>query len=158
MQSRPATPDDLDEILRLARVMFTALGIMDDGEWQAPARARCAQGLADGTVVAFVVDDPGRTRGLVASAAASVQPRLPTPLNHDGRTAYVQWVATDPEWRHNGLGRAVMESLVGWASRERITYLDLHASPDGDPLYRSMGFAPSPNPELRLRIDARRGQ
>lgn len=152
MEPRPATAADVDEVLRLARVMFAALGIPDTGGWLGPARARYLDGLDDGSVAAFVVDHPDRRGGLVTSAVATVQRRLPTPLNHDGRTTYVQWVATDPEWRGRGLAGAVMTQLVGWARTERITYVDLHASSDGESLYRSMGFAENANPELRLRV------
>jgi GNAT superfamily N-acetyltransferase len=87
LQLRPATPSDIDELLRLATLMFTAVG-----------------------------------------------------------------VATDETYRRRGAARTIMDALVRWARERNIAFVDLHASPDGDTLYRSMGFVANRNPELRLRL------
>jgi GNAT superfamily N-acetyltransferase len=120
-----------------------------DDRWLAAAAERLAIGFRDDTIAAFVVDHPEAERHCVSAAAVSIQQRLPTPPNPGGRTAYVQWVATDVEFRRRGLGRAVMESVVTWCSARGVGSVDLHASRDGDPLYRDLGFVPSRNPELR---------
>ncbi len=153
MEARRAGDDDTDEVLRLARVMFDALAITgDDPAWEPRARARLRAGIADGTVAAFVVDRPDAHGVLVASAAVSIQQRLPTPRIPDGRAAYVQWVATDAAWRRQGLARRVMVALVAWVRDQGVRIVDLHASADGEPLYRDLGFAPSLHPELRLHL------
>ena len=46
-----------------------------------------------------------------------------------------------------------MNAIVQWAREREIAFVDLHASRDGEPLYRSMGFTENGNPELRLRLD-----
>ncbi len=147
-----ARPDDTAEVIRLARVMFDALGI-EGGNlmWQEQADLRFRRGLADGTVAAFVVDAPDAPGSLVASAAVSITHRLPTPRG-DGRTAYVQWVATEPGWRRKGLARRVMVALIEWVRAEGVGVVDLHASPGGIALYTELGFAPSVHPELRLGL------
>jgi GNAT superfamily N-acetyltransferase len=66
----------------------------------------------------------------------------------------VQYVCTEAAWRGRGLGRAVMDALVGWCRVNDVLLVELHASPDGLPLYRSMGFDDNPNPALRLRLSA----
>jgi GNAT superfamily N-acetyltransferase len=149
---RTAGPDDTAEVIRLAQVMFDALGI-EGGNlmWPEQADLRFRRGLADGTVAAFVVDAPDVPGTLIASAAVSITHRLPTPRGN-GRTAYVQWVATDPGWRRQGLARRLMEALIEWVRGQGVGIVDLHASPEGIPLYTELGFAPSVNPELRLGL------
>jgi GNAT superfamily N-acetyltransferase len=152
VEARHAGPEDAAEVIRLAQVMFDSLGIVGDNVgWREQADARFRQGLADGTVAAFVVDAPGARDRIVASGAVSITQRLPTPMG-DGRVAYVQWVATEPEWRRKGLARMVMLEIARWAREQGAGMVDLHASPDGAALYAELGYAPSLNPELRLRL------
>ena len=152
MEARLAKPDDAAEVLRLAQVMFDALGIIGDNVgWREQADARFRQGLQEGTVAVVVVDDPEDPGTLVASGAVSITQRLPTPMG-DGRVAYVQWVATEPEWRRRGLARMVMIEIARWAREQGAGMVDLHASAQGAPLYAELGYAPSPHPELRLRV------
>lgn len=101
-------------------------------------------------VQAVVVDDPGSDR-LIASAAVVVAKRLPTPNNPDGRVGYVQWVATDSDMRRRGLARTVMGMLLGWCTDQGVSIVELHATPDGEPLYRSMGFGQEGGVPLRRR-------
>jgi GNAT superfamily N-acetyltransferase len=150
VEPRPATPDDTDELVRLRQVMFDALTEthVTAGGWEPFAAEVLRTGLADGSVVAFVVDGPD---GLVAAGVGTVAQRLPGPGNHSGRYGFVQSMATDPAWRRRGLGRAVFASLVDWFRAEGVTAVDLHASPDGEALYRSFGFREGPNVELSWR-------
>ena len=150
MEPRIATIGDADELIRLAAVMFAAVGVDGpDDRWRATAGERLAAGFAVDSVAAFVVDHPGAENRCVSAAAVSIQQRLPTPPNPDGHTAYVQWVATDADFRRRGLARAVMQSVVAWCATRGVGSVDLHASPDGEPLYRELGFVTSRNPELR---------
>jgi ribosomal protein S18 acetylase RimI-like enzyme len=73
-------------------------------------------------------------------------------MNVDGRTAYVQWVATDDEFRGRGCARAVMTTLLDWLDAHDVTAVELHATPMGEPLYRSLGFwEGAGSPPLRRR-------
>ena len=98
---RRATADDAPELMRLGAQMFFEMGLPDTetGAWRAAAEERTATGLADGSVAAFVVDDPDRVGRLVASVAVTVAHRLPTPRNPSGTSAYVQYVCAEPGHR-----------------------------------------------------------
>ncbi len=113
MEARRATLADTDELIRLAKVMLEAVGLgSEDTAWEIEARNRLDSGFADESVAAFVVDHPSMGGRCVASAAVGLQPQLPIPGNPGGIVAYVQWVATDPEFRRHGCGRVVMQSVI----------------------------------------------
>ena len=148
--TRPATIDDAEEIVRLARVMFESMAATGAAapEWQTAGVAAVRERLGDDLGV-FVVDHPAGDGRLIASAAATIARRLPTPYNPGALAGYVQWVATDPAHRRQGHGRAVMEALLEWLVDRGVRAVELHATADGEPLYRSLGFAPASNPHLR---------
>jgi GNAT superfamily N-acetyltransferase len=138
--ARLATAADAEEMVRLACVMFVAMGLPEpDAEWRTGARAHVAGRVGDDAIGA-VVDHPTLPGRLVASGAATVSTRLPTPMNGNGRSAYVQWVATDEEFRGRGFARAVMTTLLDWLDEHGVAAVELHATPMGEPLYRSLGF------------------
>ena len=62
-------------------------------------------------------------------------PAPPVPLVVD------QWVATEPDWRRRGLARAVMSELLAWYAQRNVTSIELHATVEAEPLYRSLGFS-----------------
>jgi GNAT superfamily N-acetyltransferase len=154
MQSdvRRATTADIDELIRLRQVMFDALaGVMDvSGGWEAPCARFLRNGIIDGTLAAFVIDAPDG-EGLASCGVATVAARLPGPGNLSGRYGYVQSMATDQRWRRQGHARRVFAALLDWFELERVDAIDLHATVDGEALYRSFGFREGESIELRWR-------
>jgi GNAT superfamily N-acetyltransferase len=137
--ARPATTDDVDEVVRLAGVMYASMGHdVTDPAWIAAAHDAFATRLGDDLGV-FVVDAPARP-GLAASGAGTISARLPAPNNVSARTGYIQWIATDEDARRKGHGRAVMQALLDWFDERGVPVLELHATADGEPLYRELGF------------------
>jgi GNAT superfamily N-acetyltransferase len=149
--ARFATANDTAEVVRLACVMFTSMGMDEPGDdWKAVAAEHFARRVDDNTFAA-VVDHPMQAGKLIASGAATVNTVLPTPINPTGTYCYVQWVATDDTFRRRGYARAVMQTLL-----ERLDTFGgevaLHATSVGEPLYRSLGFwEGSGPPHLRRR-------
>lgn len=141
---RPATPDDVDEVVRLAGVMYRSLGAAPQalpadrwdrwlGEAADAVRRRLGRDLA-----VFVCDR--REGGLAACGAGTVSARLPHPWHPEARVGYVQWMSTDPDRRRQGHGRAILRALVAWFAAQGIDTVELHATAAGAPLYRSEGF------------------
>jgi GNAT superfamily N-acetyltransferase len=150
MTPRVATPDDAREVVRLAAVMYASMGLdVADPEWLRRAeesfRTRLGRDLA-----AFVVDHPDR-EGLAASGAGTISTRLPSPNNLTARVGYIQWVATDSDVRRRGFAREVMEALLDWYDEQRVVVVELHATVDGEPLYRELGFGQEGGVALRRR-------
>ena len=127
-------------MVRLAKLMFESMGVAaDDAEWQLNGKRQVEERLGLDLAV-FVVDHPARPGKLVATAAGTIAARLPVPTNPGGRVGYVQWVATEPSFRLQGLGRMVMEALLAWFDDSLVPNVELHATSHGAPLYRALGF------------------
>jgi GNAT superfamily N-acetyltransferase len=119
--------------------MYLSLGLDPAPEWRDAAEEHLISRLGDDLQVA-VVDRPAGNR-LAASGSAVLMPRLPSPWNVSGRVGYIQWVATDPDMRRRGLGTAVMRLLLDWCVDHGAPSVELHATPDGEPVYRALGFS-----------------
>jgi GNAT superfamily N-acetyltransferase len=152
-RARRATTDDIDELIRLASVMLAAMGHDPSPEdWQQAVRELLPGEFDAETKAAFVVDHPDGGGRLIASAAGSITQWFPTVFNADGRYGYVQWVATDPEFRRRGHSREVMVALLDWFRAQHVAIVDLRATPEAEALYQSLGFTDVGTPLLRLRV------
>lgn len=150
---RPATPADADEVVRLAALMYAAMGVdADVPGWDRAVHAALHQRLGQDVAV-LVVDAPDGAGELAACGASVTALRLPGPSNLTAAVAYLQWVSTDPRWRRRGLARAVTTALLDDLRSRGVGVVELHATAQGEGLYRSLGFAPGPHPGLRLRLD-----
>ncbi len=152
--ARRATAGDADELVRLRGVMLRSLGGNDPGDdWCESARQilRDLLPAPEPTMAAFVVDRPGGA-GLAACAVGTIEQRLGGPGDPAGRAGYVFSVATDPAHRRRGHSRQCLVALLGWFRAEGVRKVDLRASAEGEPLYRSLGFTRTREPAMRLRI------
>ncbi|QPP10103.1 GNAT family N-acetyltransferase [Streptomyces bathyalis] len=146
--TRMASPDDAPELVRLRRLMFLGMHGRDEpGPWERDAermaRRQLDRELSGGEWLgAFVVDGdrPGPPH-LAACAVGRIEERLPAPRHPAGRFGFVFSVCTDERYRGRGYARATTEALLEWFAERDVTRVDLHASPDAEPLYRSMGFS-----------------
>jgi GNAT superfamily N-acetyltransferase len=150
MKPRLATPSDAPELLRLAAMMYETMGVDVSGrEWRENATKLIAERLGGDEVVVFAIDHPASDGKLVACGGAAIIQRLPGPSTPTGRWGYVQWMATDPEYRRRGLASAVLNAIIEWLEARGIVNIELHATRAGEPLYRAFGFEDPPSPELR---------
>ncbi|MGD0851168.1 GNAT family acetyltransferase [Bradyrhizobium sp.] len=64
-------------------------------------------------------------------------------VGHDGHRGWVYYVAVDPDCRHQGYGRVVMEAAEHWLRRRGIEKLQLMVRPDNGQVqtfYQSLGY------------------
>jgi GNAT superfamily N-acetyltransferase len=148
---RPATAADVAELVRLRRVMLDALGAPGAEPWEDECARFLTASFADGTAGAVVADDPATPGRLVACGVGTVARRLPGPANPDGRYGYIASMVTEEAWRGRGLAGAIVRGLLDWFDGIGVHRVDLHASAQGEPVYRALGFTESAFPELRWR-------
>lgn len=58
-------------------------------------------------------------------------------------------VFVEPTHRGRGLARAVVSAGVAWLDEQGAEVVDLHATPQAETLYRSLGFAEPASAALR---------
>ena len=123
-----------------------------DAPWRSAAVEWFAGQLASpDTFAAYVVDDPAA--GVVAGAAGNVYVHPPGPNDLTTVRGHVYNVSTEPAFRRRGLARACVVALLDWYRDETaVGQVELHATAEGDGLYRALGFADSSYPAQRLRI------
>jgi GNAT superfamily N-acetyltransferase len=158
IEVRRAAPEDADELMRLRVVMMSGLpGATppEPGPWLQVGADILRRQFADPAdrLAAFVVDRA--EGGLAACVVGAIDERLPGPDGRNPFKGYVFNVATDPGYRRRGYSRACMEALLAWYADRDVPIVDLRASPDGEPLYASLGFVRTRDPAMR-RITAAR--
>ncbi|WP_035911492.1 GNAT family N-acetyltransferase [Knoellia sinensis] len=148
---RLATRDDVDALMGLRILMFEAMGTppaaLESPEWRDAARTWFERRISTEDTRILVVEEGGE---VVASGLAEVLATIPAPSMPRGRSGFVSNVATLPHARGRGLARAVMTELVRWLDEETdADRIDLAATTEGAPLYRSLGFDAAAFPTMR---------
>lgn len=148
---RAATEADLPLVLRHRRSMFAAMGHTDESRLDAMEQFSApffAQGLREGTYGGFFAlhtDDR-----VIAGGGVVLLEYQPHPDDPHPRRPFVVNMFTEPEHRHRGLARLLMEEMIGWCRHQGYGSLFLHASHEGRRLYESLGFTATS--EMRLRL------
>ncbi|MFG2648082.1 GNAT family N-acetyltransferase [Streptomyces sp. NPDC048436] len=151
---RQADEDDIAELVRLRALLFENLGgdyfdpAGGDGGWMGALAVLLKDRMTADSLRILVVDGDS---GLAACGIGSVEQRLPGPHLQNGRVGLVIGVVTDPAYRRRGHSRSVMRGLLDWFAEREVARVDLYASPEGEPLYRDLGFVDHPDPALYRR-------
>ena len=106
--------------------------------WEGACRQILIDGLNSGDLLAAVGETKDGT--IVASGIAAVHRWLPSPANPSGLKGYIGSMATDHEWRRRGIGHRIADHLVQALHEQGITEIEVHATEDGEGIYRSLGF------------------
>ncbi|MBX2904937.1 MAG: GNAT family N-acetyltransferase [Taibaiella sp.] len=69
--------------------------------------------------------------------------------NPSGKTAYILNMYTIPGFRRRGISSSVMEKLMEIAQGKGYSFFELHATPDGEPMYKKLGFYKHSEPTYR---------
>lgn len=156
IEARRATLDDVSELVRLRVVLQSAVHgePVPPGPWMDTCAAVLCARLAapEPTMAAFVVERPGDPGHLASCAVGTIEQRLAGPKNPSGLVGHLFSVATDEDMRRRGYSRACVSALLDWYRERDVGKIDLHASVDGEPLYRSLGFIRTPDPAMRLSM------
>lgn len=148
-----ATTEDAEN-LASARVAFLTelLGVQDED---------AAGGLAHELSAYFRKALPAqhylgviaRQNGRLAATGGMVFREQPGSFkNPTGKTAYILNMYTLPEFRRKGISTAIMEQLMDIARSKGYNSFELHATPDGEPVYQKLGFYKHSEPTYRKHL------
>lgn len=107
--------------------------------------------IRSGEVLAWVAEGPDGAPA--ASGALWFQPTLPRPGMPQRTSPYIFTMYTEPEARGRGLATRIVRAMIAVCRAGRFPRVLLHASTQGRPVYRKMGFERTW--EMRFWIDRR---
>lgn len=133
---RPLT--DLDDLLRWrAEVVEHVFGGAPGAELMEANRGYYGRHVAGGSHLAFLALVDGKEAGC---GSLCLSEELPSPDNPSGRCAYLMNIYVRRPFRRHGVAHAVVERLVEEARARGCGKIYLEATPDGRPVYASLGF------------------
>jgi len=107
--------------------------------------------IPSGDFVAWVAELDGKivaTSGMVVWQKPAIYGGV-----ESGRLGYLLNFYTIPEARRKGIATRLLKELIKEARLLGLRYLHLHASKEGEPIYRKAGFVEPHMPELTLRLE-----
>lgn len=149
---RRAKLDDAEIIAHQRRAMFVDIGKADAASldvMDATFLPFVRGGLAEESYLGWLAcAGDGQ---VVAGAGLIVHEWMAGPHDpaHPCR-AYIANVYTEPAYRGRGIARRLVTAAVDWCRAQGLRVIALHASDYGAPLYRSMGFEPTNEMQLKL--------
>ena len=148
---RPATLNDIPELLRHRRGMYEDMGY-DDPEALLAMLSTCkpylAVALTNGTLHGWLAC---AAKQVVAGGIVLVNPWPSHPYDGQCRRATILNMYTDPPFRRQGIARRLMQTMIEWCRLEGFVHVTLHASDKGRPLYETLGFEATNEMRLDLR-------
>lgn len=144
---REATIADLDILTHHRYLMWRDMG--RDPKLLAivetPAREYFLAALPDGSYRGWLAESDGK---IVGGAGIVISPWpgvLGSPL---AKRAMILNMFVERDYRRRGIARALMETMIAWCKAAGFSFVGLHASDEGRPLYEALGFKPTN--EMRL--------
>ncbi|HLM91203.1 MAG TPA: GNAT family N-acetyltransferase [Thermoplasmata archaeon] len=148
---RRAALSDLDLLVEHRLAMWRDIGTRSEDSLRdhAPVYRRWIRALlARGEVEAVIAEVPGRP---VGSGALWWMPAHPRPGLPDPVEPYLMSMYTDPEYRGAGLATDIVLALLDRARQRGAFRALLHASTQGRPVYKRLGFEPTTEMRLLLK-------
>ena len=151
---RKADIDDLYKVLDLRMVFLNDYKDHEDDDEARVLKSNIENYLKDalpgGRFIAYLAYHNGKPIASGGMEIREVAPRYGSISN--GRMGYIMNMYTIPSYRKMGIGSAILELLKNEAREMGISFLHLHASKDGDSIYRKAGFMDHELPELILEL------
>ena len=152
---RRGTLDDVQVLVDLrVRFLNELLNHPENNETRAVRKSLLeyfTEAIPSGDFVAWVAEYGGK---IVATSGMVVwqKPALYGGVE-SGKLGYLLNFYTIPEARGKGIATRLLNELIGEAKSMGLRYVHLHASKDGEPIYRKAGFVEPKMPELKLRLE-----
>jgi ribosomal protein S18 acetylase RimI-like enzyme len=137
-----ASTEHIENIIELRMLLLKELGeLVSDKEEEilaAETRGYLQKALANEEFISYLAVADGR---MAAASGMVIFRRPPYPGNLKGMEAYILNMYTLPEFRGLGFGKRLLEECLDECRKKGVKRVWLHASQEGELLYRKAGFA-----------------
>ena len=136
-----ASIEDIDQIISLRLALLKELGEIKSSQDEAlivtSTRDYLEKALSNNEFISYIAVSNGE---FVSISGMVIFKRPPYLENLKGIEAYIMNMYTVPEYRGTGLGKKLLENCIEESKKNGVKRIWLHASEDGKPLYKKMGF------------------
>lgn len=146
---RRASREDLEVVVEMRAVMFEAMGAKVEPGWLAPARAWFDEHFDDPDLGIFLIELEGE---VVTCGVGQIRRTIPSAGNWSGVDVYVNTVVTREAASGRGFASAITKAVMDWGRTRGATRAELMASPAGQSIYESLGFADFGNLAMRAPL------
>lgn len=150
---RLATTDDIDLLINLRIEFLNEISGNHEQETENELRRALEEyfdrGVVDGSYVCWLAFDHDVIAGVGAMAIWSKPGNYKCP---NGKVGYVMNMYTPPAHRRQGICSELLRKLIATARERDITMLEMHATIDGEPVYRKQHFTEPKSPFLELSL------
>ena len=137
---REVTLNDINDFLNLRRIMFESMG--DTGLLLEKSIEVVGhyfrKTIPMGEFKGWIVDSPSKIG--IAAGGLVIDQHPPTPSNISGKQGYIMNLVVIEEYRRQGVGKLIMETIIKWLKSKQIEKVTLYTSEMGLPLYQDLGF------------------
>jgi len=137
---REITVEDINDFVNLRRIMFESMDNSGDllEKSLIIAKNYFLKTIPTGEFKGWIVDS--QTKNCIATAGLVIDRHPPTSSNMSGKQGYVMNMVVIEEYRRQGIGTLIMDTIIKWLKSEDIEKVTLHTSEMGLPLYQELGF------------------
>jgi ribosomal protein S18 acetylase RimI-like enzyme len=106
--------------------------------------------LKDDSFVSWIVEYENKPIGFSGMVIREQPGSFEIP---SGKTGYILNMFTLKEYRRNGIGSILFQKLMEEAKQKNLDKIELHATSDGEPIYKQFGLVKSHNKTLELILN-----
>ena len=141
MQYKYATADDMELLIRSREETLRAVNSLpEDYAFSEDFLEASREYFREGDQTTVLALEEGRVAGCATMCYIDMMPTFSHP---SGRRAHLMNVFTHPDFRRQGIARAMISLLIDEARGRGITEISLDTTEAGRPLYRALGFRES---------------
>ena len=133
--------EHIDKIISLRLALLKELGELNNPQeehlMETSTREYLHKALSKNEFISYMAERNGEP---VSISGMVIFKRPPYLENLQGIEAYILNMYTVPEYRGKGLARRLLEKCIDESKKSGVKRIWLHASKDGEPLYKKMGF------------------
>jgi GNAT superfamily N-acetyltransferase len=148
---REGTVEDLPTIMRHRRGMFSDIAPYKKTTLDAmevTSTPFITVGLEEGSYRAWLAETKG---SVVAGGGLVIVGHPSAPHDPNPRRAWILNMYTEPEYRHRGFAKTVVQTIIDWCRSQGLASVSLHASDADRHLYEVLGFIPTNEMRLVLK-------